>query len=208
MIDAEFVGAREDLVDLMNTSFMGSSTNGLEVSIDSTTTYAGIARGSAAYWESSETAHSAVLSRTGLLNIHETARDNDKGAHTTLILLPHNQATNYVALTGEPNAQNSSLRVELGLVGGGAMDLAPSVRNLSFMGIPIVPLPDFTNTVILGLDTNPIRVGPKFGLSVRRDFDVRGPQMSGDDDVYEVSTAATLINHLPRTDWKLTGVTA
>jgi len=122
--------------------------------------------------------------------------------------MPHNQATNYVQLTGEPNTQNSSVRVELGLVGGGRMDLAPSVRNLAFMGIPMIPLPDFTNTVILGLDTNPIRVGPKFGLSVRRDFDVRGPQMSGDDDVFEVSSASTLINHLPRTDWKLTGVTA
>ena len=208
MIDAEFLGAQEDLVDLMNTSFMGSSTNGLEVSIDSTTTYAGISRGSAAYFEASETNHNGALTRAGLLNIHETARDNDKGAHTTLILCPHNQATNYVQLTGEPNAQNSSVRVELGLVGGGRLDLAPSVRNWAFMGIPIIPLPDFSNTVFLGLDTNPIRVGPKFGLMVRREFDVRGPQMSGDDDVYEVSTAASLINHLPRTDWKLNGVTA
>ena len=40
-----------------------------------------------------------------------------------------------------------------------------------------------------------------------RQMEVR-PDQSGDDDVYQVSTAGTLVCHLPLTQGKSTGVTA
>lgn len=204
----EFLSTRDDLRDLMNTGLMSTSNAGLLVAIDSTTTYAGQARGSATWFEATETNHNGALTRAGLLNIHETCRDNDKAGVTSVILCPENQATNYLQLTGEPNAQNSSIVAEVGMFGGRGMDLAPDPRRLSFMGIPIVPLPDFDNDTFAGLDLRMTPVGPSWGLSIRRPFEMRGPDMSGDDDVYEISTAVALICHNPKTQWKLIGVTA
>jgi hypothetical protein len=207
-IQNEFAAGFEDIRDLVNTSFMGG-TYGLELAVDDGATYAGIARGSAAYFECSNTNQNGALTRAGLLNTHEAARDNDKGGGPTfLILVPHNQLTNYLQLTGEPNAQNSSVRVEFATVGGGRLDLAPAHTGLSFMGSPIVGLGDFTNTTWLALDLRMTRHGPNVGIKTVRTFDIRGPDMAGDDDVYELSHASACIVHMPKLCWKLEDVTA
>jgi hypothetical protein len=207
IIDNEFLGTQDDIRDLMNVSFLGSSYSGLEVAIDSATTYAGIARGSAGYHESSETAHNAALTKAALADICETSEDNDKGGHTDIILAPRNQLTNYDALTGVPNAANSGFRSIAGDLSRG-FDVSAKPTMLSFQGHPMVGIPDMTNEVICGLDLRQTKIGPNWGLSINRDFDVRGPDMSGDDDVYEVSCAGALICHLTKYNWKLTGVTA
>jgi len=208
VISNEFTGGFEDIKDAVNTGFMGASNNGLEVAIDSTTTYAGQARGSAAWFESKETAQSAALSRAGLINIMEASHGNDFGGKTGIILTPLNQVSNYIYLTGEPNAENSSVRVEMGTAGGGRLDLVPDAAKATVGGIPVVPIAEFTTTIWMGLDIRPTKLGPNLGKSVRRRNEVRGPQMSGDDDVYELSTALTPIVHMPKRCWKLTGVTA
>lgn len=208
MIEQEMSGAREDIVDVMNTGFMGTSNAGLLTAISDDLTYGGISRGSAAYFESTDTNHNAALTRVGLTNVIETAEDNDKGAVTSVILTSRNQVTNYTNLAGEPNTENSSISVELGLVGGGRLDLGYNVRALSFQGIPIISIPDFSDTDWAGLDLRMTRVGPSWGLSIRRPFEMRGPQMSADDDIWELSAAAALVCHQPKTQWKLTDVTA
>ena len=205
-IDNEFMAGFEDLRDLVNTSFM-QSTYGLEQIIDDANTVGGIAQGTYTGFAASVTNHNGVLTRTGLLNIDETCRDSQGGA-ANVILTAHNQLTNYSALTGEPNAQNSSLSVELGLVGGGSLDLAPNHGGLSFKGAPIVGLNDWTDTIIMGLDLRRTKSGPNIVQFSVRDFDIRGPQMSGDDDVYEMSTARGLAVHRPALCWKLEDVTA
>lgn len=206
LIQNEFLGTTEDLRDLATTSAMGS-TYGLEVAVDSTTTYAGISRGSAAYFESSETAHNATLTMAGLANITEACEDNDKGGKTGLILTARNQLTNYMAFSGTPNTANHSFRSNAADLNK-PFDIQPSTMNLTFQGIPIVGLPDWTDEVWMGLDMRPTRVGPNVGISIARDFEIRGPDMAGDDDVWEVSTAFAVIVHSPKLCWKLTGVTA
>jgi len=206
-LDNEFIAGFEDLRDLVNTSLMQSSY-GLELAVDDASTYAGIAQGSYTWFAAKVTNHNGALTRAGLLNIHEASRNADYGGNTSVVLCAHNQLTNYIALTGEPNVQNSSVRVELGLVGGGAMDLAPRYDALSFMGAPLVGLPDFTSTIFMGMDLRNVANGPNLGRFTARPFDIRGPQMVGDDDVYEMSTATGLVLHSPKLCWKLEGVTA
>jgi len=208
LMDGEMTGGFADVADVLNVGFMGSSYAGVEAAVSSTTTYGGISRGSAGYWEATATNHNGALTRTGLLDVQEACEDNDKGGKTSLIVTARNQVTNYVQLTGAPNAANSSIRVELGLVGGKSLDLAPRVDSLGFMGAPIVGMPDWTNEVWVGLDLRPVNGLPNWGLSIRREFDVRGPQMSADDDLYEMSCAMALICHQPKWNWKLYDVTA
>jgi len=197
VIEQEFALGFADIQDLVNTTLMGSTNSGLEVAIDSGSTYAGIARGSAAYWESTETALGGALTRAGLLNLHEAIRDNDKGGRPGLLIGPHNQWTNYAQLAGEPGAANNSVRV----MGSGNYDIAPSTA--SFMGLPFASVGDFTDTVIAMLDIN----AGQWALKIRRPFEVRADQ-SGDDDVYQLSTASCLICRSPKRHGKLTGVTA
>lgn len=205
-LDNELMASFEDVRDLMNTSFM-ASTYGLELMVDDGSTNAGIAQGTYTWWAGQVTNHNGALTRAGLLNIHEKARDT-YGGKTDLILTAHNQATNYIQLTGEPNAQNSSVTAELGLIGGGALDIAPSHMGLSFMGAPIVPLQDWTDTIWLGLDLRRTKTGPNVFQAIARDFDIRGPQMAGDDDVFEVSSARLVGVRRPQLCWKLEDVTA
>jgi hypothetical protein len=73
----------EDIVDLMTTSFMGS-TYGIELAVDQTGAYAGITRnGSAAYFESTETAVGGAASYASYVNLQETVRNADKGGLAT-----------------------------------------------------------------------------------------------------------------------------
>lgn len=207
LIANEFISTTEDIRDLMNTSFMGS-TYGLELAVDYGSAYAGITRnGSAGYFEATETAVSGALTKASLANAMEGAEDNDKGGKISLILCPRNQITNYMAFIGTPNTSNHNFRASVGDLRGG-FDLESTTTSLTFQGVPIVGLPDMTNTVWLGLDLRQTPVGPNLGVSTRRQFEIRGPQMAGDDDVWEVSSAAAIICHMPKFCWKNTGVTA
>lgn len=214
VIDEEMIVAMEMIRDLMNTTFMSDTTYGLELAVDSAGTYANISRTTYANWGATETALSGVLTRTHLIDQVEFARDNDKGSGfgkngNGVILMPQNQISNYIRLSGEPNASNSSVRVELapsGGAGGGRLDYSPRPDMLSFQGVPIIGLADWTDTVIIGMDTRP----GKNLLVEHRSFSegIRPQAPAGDDDVTLVTTAAGLINHNPRYDWKSTGVTA
>lgn len=209
LIANEFIGTTEDIRDLMNTSFMGSTYGGLAAAVDAGTTYAGIARGSAAYFESTETAVGGALTKASLANAMEGAEDNDKGGKISLLLAPRNQLTNYAAFAGTPNTQNHGFRATVGDLRQG-FDIEAPTSSLSFQGVPIVPVPDLTDTEWYGLDLRIARPAgqPNFGVATRRQFEFRGPVIAGDDDIWEVSSAAALICHQPKWCWKNTGVTA
>jgi hypothetical protein len=191
-ISNELTLGRGDLIDLMTTTAM-SGTNGLETAVDSTTTYAGIARGSAGYWESTETAVSGPIAHTDLLDLLEGIRDNDKGGTPGLWLMPLNQGTNIYNLTGGPGVQNI-----------GDSDKAPGFLNQSFAGIPMVQLPDWTNTVIMCLDMSP----GKWEHAEHIPFSVFEVARTGYADLLLVEQASILIDKRPKRDGKLTGVTA
>lgn len=198
----EFELAEADIRDLMTTSFLGS-TYGLELIVAKTGTYAGIARGSAAYWESTVTTLSGALTYAAMLDLHETCRDNDKGGVIGLWLVPHNQLSNYVYLIGAPNAENSSYTVQMGR-GAGGVDLGYNVNGVACMGAPMVPLGDMTNETILGLD-----IGPgNWELVIHRRMGLKNMAPSGDSNLWQVSTASAIIGRHPMLSAKLATVTA
>lgn len=191
-IEEEMTLAREDVIDLMTTSFLGA-TYGLEVSVDSTTTYAGVTRGSATYFEAYETAVSAALGYANLIAMYQALRDNDRGAKPSLILCPWNQYTRIYNLSGGPALRQNP-----------TPDVANGYEAISFNGIPIKPIPDMTDTVLLMLDTSP----EKWAHITHRAWDVKEMAPSGDSDVYQLSYAGTLCCKDPMRQGKLTGLTA
>jgi hypothetical protein len=170
------------------------STYGLEVAVYSATTYGGIARGSASYWESKETAVSDAMALTDLQDLREALIDNDIGAKPSLILTAVNQETRYYNLTGSPATQMI-----------GDADKSPGLGGrLTFAGMPFAGLPDFTDTVLLMLDMSP----GKWANIIHRPFDVHDQGRSGDSDVYMITFGGNLIDKNPKLDGKLTGLTA
>lgn len=181
-----------DLVDLITTTYMGS-TYGIEAAIAATGTYAGITRGSAAYFESTSTAHSAVLDLDGLINLQEAIRDNDKGGQPGLIICPLNQQSNIWRLGGGGGIKNT-----------GYGDAAEALTRQTFNGIPILAMPDWTDTVIAMLD-----IRPGHWLTVQHQpFMVHDQGRSADSDVYMTTYMGVIVGKFPRCDGKLTSVTA
>jgi len=192
-IDLEMTNLIEDIRDLISTTIMGATETGLQVSIDSTTTYAGIARGSAGYWESSETPVSDVMSYEDMVDLDETIRDNDKGGRTGAVLMPWNQVTRYTNITGGPAIKQ--------MVGH---DIAEGITAPTFNGAPVIGMGDMTNTVALFLDTRP----GSWDFVEKRPFSVKEMAPSGDSDLFQVSNASVLVNKQPKKMGKLTGLTA
>lgn len=192
-IDEEFTLLRADLVDLITTSFM-YSTYGLELAVDFGAAYAGITRnGAAGYFESTETDVAGAISTDDLLNLMETIRDNDKGGQPDVILVPHNQATRIYNLAGPHTIFNAN-----------PSDKAPGLMSQTFNNIPIVALPDWTDTVAMALDRRP----GNWGAKIHRPFSVKEMAPVNDSDVYQVSWAGCLACHQPKFQGKLTGLTA
>lgn len=191
-IAEETIQAMRDVIDLITTTSM-SGTNGIETMIDSTTTYAGIARGAAAYWESTETAVGGPLTITAMEDLLETIEDNDKGGQVTHIFGPRNQETNFARLAGTPYIQQ-----------GGTADKGQHLLAPKFAAIPFIALPDFTNTVIVFADMRP----GHFKMLQQRPWSVKEMSPSGDSDVMQLSWAGQPICKQPKMSGKLTGVTA
>jgi len=189
-IDMEISSAANDMADLFTTSFLGG-TYGLELAIDAGSTYAGIARGSAAYWESTETAHNAVLSFSGLQDLNEAIHDNDKGGNPKMVLCPWNQVTNVYNLGGMPFIKAA-----------GPQDQAPSSLAPTWNGMPVTGIGDMTDTVIVLFDP------ADCALVETRPFTVDFQGRSGDANVYQLSMAIAFVVWNPKLHGKLTGVTA
>ena len=192
-IAEEMTLGQKDLVDLITTTFM-SGTNGMETAVDSTTTYAGIARGSATYWESYEAAAVGTLAVSDLEDAIESLMDNNRGAMAEGLrwFLPWNQATNIYRLTGGSATQFV-----------GDADKAPGFLNQSFAGIPMTPLGDWTDTVIILAD-----MPGKWEFTEHEGFRTRDMGPTGDADLVMVTYRAGLECLDPLRQGKLPGVTA
>ena len=187
----------EDLVDLMTTSFMGS-TYGLELALAPASAYAGITRnGAASYFESSTAGSVGTLAYADLVDIQEAVRDNDKGGLKTrqgMWVCPVNQETNIYGLA------QTSKTVNVNTDGS----FAPRIANQDVCGYPLVALPDFTNTVIALLDMRP----GSFRKIQIRTFRVDDQGRSGDSKIFQVSWGGMFVVRQPRFHGTLTGVTA
>lgn len=192
--DAEVMLGMNDLVDLMTTSFMGS-TYGLTLAVDYGSSYAGITRnGSASYFESTETAHNAALTTDALIDLRETCRDNDKGQRgPARWIMSLNQESNLYRLQGPHVISNSN-----------PSDKLPGISSQTIAGEPVYALPDWDDNTIVRVDAGAGHIM----LVEHRPFSVKPMAPSGDSDIWQFSWAGALPNHLPKYDGKLTGVTA
>jgi len=205
----------EDILDLQNTTFLGSSNNGIGVAVDSSTTYAGITRPATTdHWASYENALGGALTWGELMDMKEAIRDNERGGRVTAFVMPHNQLTNLQTLPVAPGGTNSAYRIALD--GMGQVQLAPSEDGTYFGESKIIAVPDATNTEIYGLDMrdwfyveHPAAELGADGMPTGREslVEVRN-WYSGNDDVSEVSVAGTIVCVNPRRQGKSTGVTA
>ena len=192
-IDEEAVLGRADLIDLITTSFMGS-TYGLELAVDYGSSYAGVTRsGSAGYFESTETDHSAALTTDALIDLQETIRNADKGGSPSIILCNLNQESNVYRLGGPHLITNQN-----------PSDKTPGLLSNRIAGCDVVALPDFTTTVCMMLDPRPSNWAPR----VIRPFSVKEMAPVGDSDLYQLSWGGALVCKMPKYQGKLTGVTA
>jgi hypothetical protein len=192
-IDEEMTLGMRDLIHLINLSFMGS-TYGIEVAVDSTSAYAGLTRGAITYFESLETAVNRKVAATDMQDLFEGLVDNDRGADPDMMIIPWNQNTNIYNLTGVPGVQMI-----------GDSDKNPGLTGQMFNGtIPYVPLPNWTNTVLVMLD----RSGDKWPLIEHEPFTVKFQGRSADSDVNQVSWRGSLVCKDPLRQGKLTGLTA
>jgi hypothetical protein len=191
-LEEEMMLAKEDIMDLITTSYM-ESTYGLEVAVDSTSAYAGITRGSATYFESQETAVSAPIGYSHMMAMYQGLRDNNVGAKPGLIMCPWNQYSRIYAISGGPTVRAAD-----------SNDVAKGYEAITFNGVPIAPMPDMTDTVILFLDMAP----EKWAHVVHRNWDVKQMGPSGDSDVYQISYSGILACKDPKKQGKLTACTA
>lgn len=192
-IDEEATMLRRDLVDLITTSFMGS-TYGLELAIDYGSAYAGITRnGSAGYFESTETAVGAGVQTTDLQDLEETINNVEKVGKVGVIICGRNQTTRIYNLGGPHVIYNQNVS-----------DKAPGMNAQTFNGIPIVWLPDWSTTVIMMLDTTPEEWAP---MQIRG-FSVKEMGPTGDADRLQLSWGGALCPKNPKKSGKLTGCSA
>lgn len=192
IMNVEVMQAARDIGDLLSTSFLGS-TYGLENAVAATGTYAGIARGSASYFESLVTAVNDNLALDDVIDLLEALEDNDRGGRSFCFIAPLNQRTNIWKLSGMPGMKQFSPDNPL-----------EGFYSTNLAGWPVLGVGDLTDTVIIALETSP----EQNECSVIRQMSTKDMSPSGDSDIVQVSCGAALVHRNPIKSGKLTGCTA
>lgn len=145
----EVIDARQAVQQAIMTRWLGSTagTDGLQLAIDSTNTYAGLDHAAVTGWDSVDTAVNGDQTYTALDNMRESLRDNPRRSKATCILMPENQVTNYTRLSG-PGVRNTFvLNAEQG---SNNFNVGAQVdAGLMFGDIPIHGVAELTDTVII-----------------------------------------------------------
>lgn len=200
--------ARKAVQQIIMTRWLGATagTDGIQLAIDSTGTYAGLDHAAITGWAATETPVNAAQSYAALDDLLETLRDDPIRSKPTLWLFPENQITNYTRLSG------AGVRQTLNIVSAGgegnSFDIGPSGQQ-SFSRVPIVGVAELTDTVILAIVREDAVIqyrddGLGQGLGWGTEEIPRGG--------YQTDVAINWYGHLcykrPRYAGKLTGVTA
>ncbi len=144
---AEVVQARKAVQQAIMTRWLGAvaGTDGLGIAVDAgATTYAALVHNAIQGWGSVSTAVGGAMTYAVMDDQMETLRDDPHAAKCNLILMPENQITNYTRLAG-PGVRQTFMQV--GGNGANNFDLGPTGIQ-SFSGVPIVGVPEMTNTEI------------------------------------------------------------
>lgn len=192
-----------DLVDYRSNILLGATNNGLQVAIDSTTAYAGITRGSAAYFESTE---SSTATLAGLRALHRGVRDADKGGSPRAHLVSPTVMEWYAGLAGVPASSamsNASIRVVQSANGlPYSVDHGLALSGMGFYGAPIVEVPDLTSTVWIMLDTS--FNGVKH-VTIRP-LQIEFHSNIGDNQLFKITAGSALVIERPARQGKMTSI--
>lgn len=202
----EVMHARKAVQQAIMTRWLGSTagTDGLQLAIDSTGTYAGLDHAAITGWASLETAINAALTLAALEDHLESLRDDPRRSRPELWLMPENQITNYTRLSG-PGVRQTFVANPMSQ--GNNYDIGPTGVQVCG-GVPIVGVAELTDTVILALKRS--------DAMIRYRDDGRGSLGWGTEEVprggYATDVAINWYGHLcymdPYRAGKLTGVTA
>lgn len=123
---------------------------GIELAVDSTGTYAGVAHTTTG-WASRETAVGGALTAAVLYNDEEALALPDRATNADISLVSHEQFTNYCQLGGLGNSsiQNSPVRVHVSPGEVANVNIGLDRRVAYFGSQRIVPIRDMTNTIWL-----------------------------------------------------------
>lgn len=205
LMAVELSEAQRDLVDYMNTYFLGTGANGIRGIIDDDTTdYAGISRTTYTWWQSNIPATVNGILLADYQDMVEAIQDAERAGKVTHILAPWNQITNYTDLaTNGANALAGFQRViiEPGR-GQGALDLGHSAA--AFQGVPFTPIRDLANSTVLFLDMSP---GLWELVSIRTPR-VEMLAKTNDDTTWYITAGSALVCKNPRKQGALQGITA
>jgi len=189
-VAAEFELGMVDLVDLQQTTFLGSTNNGLDNAVDEAATYAGIARGSAAYFESVVDSTAAAMTLARMNTQMLTQRAPEKGGKPTLHLCSDDQELAYSDIKGAPGAANNSVRMQLPQDGSAPkFDLGYDIGGLSFYNAPVKSMPDMDDDLWYSLDFRAQNI--KFATI--RDMETKFHRNSGDSEIYNITHGSTLV---------------
>jgi hypothetical protein len=155
------------LLDLVNTTLLSTFET---TAIDATATYGGVVRATYTAWGSYESAVNTTHALSQLEDMYEALLDNDRAVNVgdLICLMPFNQITNYSRVSGNltthPTVVLPGQPVDAGLA-----------SRLMFNGVPIIGVPDMTDTVVMMgeksqvhiYETRPVTVTPQ---GVRGDY--------------------------------------
>jgi hypothetical protein len=189
--------AVDDLIDIVNTTFLDTSASGVQGIIDATTAYYDLSRSTYTALKSYEKAISAHITLAALDRLEWETYNQPYGGRIELIVLAPAQARSYSGLVHGKLALPTA-----GDPGGGGLGNLPP-----FNDIPVVAIRDLAATVALGFS----------GLSSGGWFFVLHEQAPGGIDIQELSfqndaktmqleTSGALICTRPNEQGKLTGL--
>lgn len=189
---------QRDLVHGISTSLMDNSAGGLDNAVDSTGTYAGLARGTYAWWASYEQSIGTLAEsdlETMFAALEDQPRITQAMGPVDLILATRAVVTTLKGL-GHTNAGHTMIRTDM----GNSLNLGFPTSGTMVQGVPVVVVPNLTSGTLMALRRNMIRV-----LRIR-DFEVKQLGPTGDYDEFMISAGYALQCENPYCCGKLTDI--
>jgi len=201
-IELEFTSGMKDLTDKISTDMLGTGLTppvGIQGIVDSSGTLGGIAPGTYTWWAAYEAAGAATtIAISDLDGATQNSRDAEYAADITEIWVSWKQQNKLKGVIGNPGVANNSVQIQTGQ----NINLTGTSQPITYDGLPIIPIRDLTNSIVLGLSM------PELFLGVMRDYQVDPLGKTDDSDKFLVTCAFGLGTKNRKKHWKITTLTA
>ncbi len=201
--EKEFGYATKDLTDLITTDMLGSGVTapvGILGIVDSAGTLAGIDPNTYTWWAAYETSHASTVVLSDIDLANQAARDPEYAANINLIMTSHKQCAKIKGVYGNPGTTANSV-LSLNSAGGYIINLG-DYTDIKVGGIPVVPLRDLDNAVIIGVEREQIEI------ATQRPMNIVPLAKNDDSDRWLMTWAGGITTRNRMKAWKLTGYSA